>query len=114
MGLIYLGTCLLIDAFENHPAWAPRVRKAMTRAHRKRFAISHLITMECLVSPLKAGNFLLQRRYDEGLRAFEQLPLPEPVFLQAASARPLWTQDARCPTSGLRTASRLRSAMDQR
>ena len=87
MGLIYLDTCLLIYAFENHPVRAARVREAMTREQRKRFAISHLITMECLVSPLKTGNFLLQRRYEEGLRSFEPLPLPEPVFLQAAHLR---------------------------
>lgn len=87
MGLIYLDSCLLIYAFENHPVWAERVRKAMAGEPRKRFAISHLITMECLVSPLKTGNFLLQRRYEEGLRAFEQLPLPEAVFLQAAHLR---------------------------
>ncbi len=87
MGLIYLDTCLLIYAIENHPVWAPRVREAMTGAQGKRFAISHLITMECLVSPLRSGNFLMQRRYEEGLRAFEHLSLPEPVFLHAAQLR---------------------------
>lgn len=50
-------------------------------------AISPLVHLECLASPLKAGNAVLQRHCEEGLRLLVNLPLPESVFLQAARAR---------------------------
>ncbi len=42
---------------------------------------------ECLVAPLRTGNMVLQRYYEEGLANFVQLPLPEPVFLLGAQLR---------------------------
>ena len=87
MGLIYLDSCLVIYAVENHPAMAPRVLKAMSRHPADSFATSSLVGVECLVGPMRTGNLGLQRRYEEGLNEFAQLALPEPVYLSAARLR---------------------------
>ncbi len=87
MGLIYLDSCLLINAIENHPVWAPKVQAAMAKQSPADFAISPLVKLECLVKPMQTGDLLLQRRYEEGLNQVAQLPLPEMVFLQAAQLR---------------------------
>ncbi len=87
MGLIYLDSCLLIYAIENHPAWAGRLRKTMARQAAGSFAISPLVKLECLVKPMKTGDLALQHRYEAGLAQFVQLPMPETVFVQAAQLR---------------------------
>lgn len=87
MGLIYLDACLLIYAIEDHPVWADDVRTALKKEPDARFAVSPLIKMECLVKPLKTGDMIMQRRYEAGLNEFVQLPILEPVFLQAAMLR---------------------------
>ena len=87
MGLIYLDTCLLIYAIENHPVYAAPTRAALAKEPGGRFAVSPLTKLECLVGPLKTGNLALQHRYEAGLAECAQLPLPEAVFLQAAQLR---------------------------
>ena len=87
MGLIYLDACLLIYAFEDHPVHGARVRQRLSTAAAETLAISPLVQLECLVGPMKTGNLVLQRYYEEGMRRLENLPLPEAVFLQAARAR---------------------------
>ncbi|HRO58175.1 MAG TPA: type II toxin-antitoxin system VapC family toxin [Burkholderiaceae bacterium] len=87
MGLIYLDTCLLIYAFEADPVFGSRARQALARKPAKCFAISPLVKFECLVGPMRSGNLVLQRYYEEGLAGFVQLPLPEPVFLLGARLR---------------------------
>jgi len=87
MGLIYLDACLLIYAIEDHPVWAGDVRAALKNEPDARFAVSPLIKMECLVKPLKTGDVVMQRRYEEGLNEFVQLPMVGTIFLQAAMLR---------------------------
>ena len=87
MGLIYLDTCLLIYAIENHPTLAGTVRTAMAGELPGRLAVSDLVKLECLVKPIKTGDLALQNRYEAGLNELERLPLPEAVFLQAAQLR---------------------------
>lgn len=87
MGLIYIDACLLIYAFENHPRYADVVRKLFGKATPGSLAISPLVQLECLVGPMKTGNQVLQQHYEQGLRRLVHLPLPEPVFLQAANVR---------------------------
>ena len=87
MGLIYVDACLLIYAFEDHPRHGARVRRRLAAAPPDTLAISPLVQLECLVGPMKTGNLVLQRYYEEGLRQLVSLPLPEAVFLQAARAR---------------------------
>ena len=87
MGLIYVEACLLVYAFENQPRHGARVRQRLAAVQHDTLAISPLVQMECRVGPMKAGNLMLQRYYEEGLRKLLSLPLPEAVFLQAARAR---------------------------
>ena len=90
MGLIYLDSCLVIYAFENHPQWGQPVRAALAREPQARFAISPLVTLECLVAPMRSGNLTLQRYYEQGLQQFQILPMPESVYAQAAVLRARW------------------------
>ena len=132
MGLIYLDACLLIYAIEDHPVWAGDVRAALKHAPDARFAVSPLIKMECLVKPLKTGDVVMQRRYEEGLNEFVQLPMVETIFLQAAMLRArfglktsdalhlacaqhhgctaLWTNDERLAQAGHGLARRVLTA----
>jgi uncharacterized protein len=87
VGLIYVDACLLIYAFEDHPHYGTRVRQRLATAPPDRLAISPLVQLECLVAPMKAGNLVLQRYYEEGLNLMQSLPLPQAVFLQAARLR---------------------------
>jgi predicted nucleic acid-binding protein len=84
--MIYVDACLLIYAFEDHPLHGPKVRARMTAATGQ-LAISPLVRMECLVGPMRAGNLVLQRYYEEGLQHLHLLPLPEAVFAQATVLR---------------------------
>jgi predicted nucleic acid-binding protein len=87
VGLIYLDTCLLIYAFENHPVWGGRVREALARESPERFAISPVVKLECLVAPMQSGNVALQRYYELGFAQFAVLDMPDEVFLQGAMLR---------------------------
>lgn len=87
MGLIYFDTCLLIYLQECHPTFGPPVRAALERNHQARFAISPLVKLECLVAPYKRGDPVLQQSYEALFPRFEQLPMPESVYLQAAQLR---------------------------
>lgn len=87
MGLIYLDACLLIYAFEKHPLHGETVLQALAAESDANFAITPLVKFECLVGPMRDGNLVLQRYYEEGLTQLVQLPMPEEVFLQGAQIR---------------------------
>ena len=87
MGLIYLDSCLLIYAVENHPTFAPQVLSALANEDPERFAVSPLTALECLVKPMRTADLALQNRYHAALGQLLQLPLPAPVFLEAAQLR---------------------------
>lgn len=87
MGLIYVDACIVIYAFEDHALHGPAARAAFKRASAGQLALSPLVKLECLVAPMKTGNLVLQRYYEEGLAQFTLLQLPEQVFLNAAALR---------------------------
>jgi predicted nucleic acid-binding protein len=87
VGLIYVDTCLVVYAFESQTLFGERVRQAMIDAHASRLAISPLVKFECLASPVRSGNLVLQQYYEEGLARFHCLDMPEAVFLRAAQLR---------------------------
>jgi uncharacterized protein len=87
MGLIYLDSCLVIYAVENHPQMAARVQAAMAKRPAESFAISPLATLECLVKPLKADDLGLVRRYESGFAEMEMLALADSVYRDAARLR---------------------------
>jgi len=86
VGLIYVDACLLIYAFEAHPVHGTAVRARLAQAAGQ-LAVSPLVHLECLVGPMKTGNLVLQRYYEEGLRQLVNLPLPQAVFVQAVELR---------------------------
>lgn len=105
MGLIYLDTCVVIHAFEDDPTFGASVRKALKRASSThRFAVSPLVKLQCLVAPMRSGNLVLQRYYEDGLAQFEWLAMPEAVYLDAARLR---------ASFGLRTPDALHLATAQ-
>ena len=65
MALIYVDACLLIYAFEDLPRHGALVRRRLAAASPDTLAISPLVQLECLVGPMKAGNLVLQRYYEE-------------------------------------------------
>ena len=87
MGLIYLDSCLVIYALEDAAPWGRQVKAAMARQVSDQFAISPLVHFECLVGPMRSGNLQLQRHYEEGLRQFRQLAMPDDVYVMAAALR---------------------------
>lgn len=87
MGLIYLDSCILIYACENHPAHGTSAQAALRGQRPEGFAISFLSEMECLVKPIKTANLVLQQYYEETFDSLTLLPMPETVFLQAAQLR---------------------------
>lgn len=87
MGLIYLDTCLVIYATEADPVFGERTIAALRSRPDARFAISPLVSMECLVKPLRTADVVLQRRYEAVLSQLCSLAMPEAVFLAAAQLR---------------------------
>lgn len=87
MGLIYLDSCLVIYLVENHPLWGEPVARAIARAEETRFGISSLVKCECLVAPMKRGDPVLERAYSQFFDQFALLPMPDPVYVQAARLR---------------------------
>lgn len=85
MGIVLVDTCLVIDAFEDHPLHGARVRQAF--GGQAGLAVSPLVKLECLVGPMRSGNLALQRYYEEGLAQFQLLDMPEQVYLLAAALR---------------------------
>ena len=87
MGLIYLDTCLVIYLVERHATWGQPIEDAIAEAPDARFGLSPLVKCECLVGPIKRGDPVLRRAYDEVFALFASLPMPEAVYLQAAELR---------------------------
>ena len=87
MGLIYLDACVLIYAVERSPLYGERVLQALDHEAASGFAISSLVKLECLVRPLKDGDFVLQRRYEDAFAQLELLALPDSVYIEAAQLR---------------------------
>lgn len=85
--MIYLDACIVIYTFEQHPAHGAHLLSAMASRPADEFAISPLVKFECLIRPLRTGNLVLQRYYEEHLDRFAQLPLTDDVFMQAAHLR---------------------------
>jgi uncharacterized protein len=87
VGLIYLDACLLIYACESHPGFGPAVKTALAREPAESFAVSPLTRMECLVKPIRTGNFTLQRYYEDSLECFTWLSMNDAIFDLATQLR---------------------------
>ena len=84
--MIYLDSCLLIYAIEQHPSFGTPTHDALASVDSE-FAISPLVKTECLVQPLKRGNIELKKRYETAFAHLATLPMPEEIFLDATLLR---------------------------
>ena len=101
--MIYLDSCLIIYAIQDEGERGDTVRDLMGSQPRE-LAISPLVKMECLVQPIRQGNPVLQRYYEQGLAEFTLLPMTDSVFTRAAEIR---------GRSGLKTPDALHLATAQ-
>ncbi|HRP73901.1 MAG TPA: type II toxin-antitoxin system VapC family toxin [Luteimonas sp.] len=85
--MIYLDTNVLIYANEDDTGFGERVLAAIAGAGSNRLAVSPLVRMECLVSPIRSGNFALQHQYEGWFAKFVQLDMSDAVFSQATFLR---------------------------
>ncbi len=85
--MIYLDSCIVIYAVEDDGARGMRVRERLAASGDEIVAVSGLVTMECLVGPLRAGDLGLRDHYERALRNFERLPVGEAQFIRAAELR---------------------------
>jgi predicted nucleic acid-binding protein len=87
MGLIYLDACLLIYLAERHPRWGEPVATALAQNVQMHFGISPLVKCECLVAPMRRGDWVLRDAYLDLFTRFVALDMPETVYLKAAELR---------------------------
>lgn len=85
--MIYLDTCIVIYAVEDDGPRGNAVRQRLADAGDTEFAISPLVTMECVVGPLRTENLALHDHYLRALDNFRRLDLDEEAFLRAAQLR---------------------------
>ena len=85
--MIYLDSCLVIYAAERDPSYAAKVAAKLMDAKDEVFAVSPLVKLECLIKPLKNGNVLLKKYYEDLFRTLITLELSEAVFMEAAELR---------------------------
>lgn len=119
--MIYLDSCIVIYAVEDDGARGHRIRQRLADGSQTEVAVSSLVTMECLVGPLKRGDLSLHDHYLRALGLFRRLDLGEPQYRRAAElrarhgmrapdalhlaaaqthgCRELWTNDARLAAS---------------
>lgn len=85
--MIYLDANLVIYVFEDEGEIGDRVRSALARIDPGQRAVSPLVKLECMVGPLKKGNLVRQKYFEEGLASFVMLPMPDEVYEDAAHLR---------------------------
>jgi len=115
--VIYLDSCIVIYAVEDDSARGQAVRQRLADAGDEAVAITPLVMLECLVSPLRDDDLALVDHYrhafeqfrvlDSGipehlraaeLRARQGLRTPDAIHLATAQlngCRELWTNDSR-------------------
>ncbi|HRP99686.1 MAG TPA: type II toxin-antitoxin system VapC family toxin [Terrimesophilobacter sp.] len=85
--MIYLDSCIIIYAIEDHSPRGDTVRQNLESAGDTDVAISPLVTLECLVGPLRDNNRALHDHYLRALKQFRQLDLEPQHYLRAAELR---------------------------
>lgn len=102
--MIYLDTCILIYAVEGQNARGELVRARLQEMRDTLFAVSPLVRLECLVTPLRGADIELADRYEQVLDLFVEVPLDRAAFDRAAELR---------AAHGLRTPDALHLAAAQ-
>ena len=102
--MIYLDSCIVIYAVEDDGPRGNAVRQRLTESADAVVAVSPLVTLECLVGPLRDENFGLHDHYLRALHNFKPLPLETEHYARAAELRARY---------GLRTPDALHLAAAQ-
>lgn len=84
---IYLDACIAIYRVEQVMPWAAQVTAALTAQRGALLVVTDLVRMECRVGPLKTGDELLLKRFDDFFATASFLPLTTAVFDRAAELR---------------------------
>lgn len=92
--MIYLDSCIVIYAVEDDGSRGAAVRQRLADAGDTEVAISPLVTMECIVGPLRHNNLALHDHYVRALARFRRLDLGEDQFMRAAQLRARHTLSA--------------------
>ena len=85
--MIYLDSCVVIYAVEDHGARGDEVRRQLIESTDVVVAISPLVILECLVGPLREENLVLHDHYVRALKQFRLLPLEPEHYVRAAELR---------------------------
>ena len=85
--MIYLDSCIVIYLVEKHPIFYKTVEQRFRENVAEGFAISPLVILECTVGPLKRGDEVLERRFEQFFATVTHLNLDEAVFRKAAQKR---------------------------
>ncbi len=85
--MIYIDSCIAIYFIERHPKFYAAVRAAALAMPVASLVISPLVQAECLVSPLRRGNIVLQRRFENLFRRTRILSICDSIFIDAAHLR---------------------------
>lgn len=85
--MIYLDSCIVIYAVEDRGERGTAVRQRLADATDAVVAVSPLVTLECLVGPLRDDNLGLYDHYLRALDQFNRLALTEEHYIRAAELR---------------------------
>jgi predicted nucleic acid-binding protein len=85
--VIYLDSCIVIYAVEDDGPRGNAVRQRLTESADAVVAVSPLVTLECLVGPLRDENYGLHDHYLRALHNFKPLPLETEHYVRAAELR---------------------------
>jgi predicted nucleic acid-binding protein len=85
--MIYLDSCIVIYAVEDDGLRGGTIRQSLADAGETVVAVSPLVTLECLVGPLREENLALHDHYLRALGQFRKLELGEEQFIRAAQLR---------------------------
>ena len=83
MGLIYVDSCVIIYAIEDHPEWGKPSRLAFAQAGAASLAISPLVKLESLVGPYKRNDGV-EKLFEDFFGQITSLEMSEDVYLRAA------------------------------
>lgn len=87
MGLTYLDSCMLIYALEDSGPRGDRARERLANSPDRKFAISPLVRLECLIEPIRRNATRDVSRISATLEQFLNLKIDEPVFELATHMR---------------------------
>jgi uncharacterized protein len=85
--VIYLDSCLLIYAIEDAGDRGDRARVLINEHEAEGLVISPLVKLECLVGPLRAGELVIQQRYERAFSELTSVPMGDSIFTRAAQLR---------------------------